>query len=119
MTTAPRVAASGAKTLEAPPRSFAIIGFGKLGGLELGPGSDLDIVFLHDLDPQHNRFLHRMVRFLVGMSVDVALGRRPVGDIPLLLSGTDNAEASPPAPPEGLYFVRARYDHLQLPGDDD
>ncbi|ACL71561.1 (Glutamate--ammonia-ligase) adenylyltransferase [Thioalkalivibrio sulfidiphilus HL-EbGr7] len=27
---------------------FAIIGYGKLGGLELGYGSDLDIVFLHD-----------------------------------------------------------------------
>lgn len=27
---------------------FAIIGYGKLGGLELGYGSDLDVVFLHD-----------------------------------------------------------------------
>lgn len=27
---------------------FAIIGYGKLGGLELGYGSDLDIIFLHD-----------------------------------------------------------------------
>ncbi|MFO7858364.1 MAG: bifunctional [glutamate--ammonia ligase]-adenylyl-L-tyrosine phosphorylase/[glutamate--ammonia-ligase] adenylyltransferase, partial [Ectothiorhodospiraceae bacterium] len=27
---------------------FAIIGYGKLGGLELGYGSDLDLVFLHD-----------------------------------------------------------------------
>ncbi|MFW5452316.1 bifunctional [glutamate--ammonia ligase]-adenylyl-L-tyrosine phosphorylase/[glutamate--ammonia-ligase] adenylyltransferase [Thioalkalivibrio sulfidiphilus] len=27
---------------------FAIIGYGKLGGLELGYGSDLDIVFVHD-----------------------------------------------------------------------
>lgn len=27
---------------------FAVIGYGKLGGLELGYGSDLDIVFLHD-----------------------------------------------------------------------
>ena len=30
------------------PASFAIIGFGKLGGLELGYGSDLDVVFLFD-----------------------------------------------------------------------
>ncbi|AGA32204.1 Glutamate-ammonia-ligase adenylyltransferase [Thioalkalivibrio nitratireducens DSM 14787] len=29
---------------------FAIIGYGKLGGLELGYGSDLDLVFLHDSD---------------------------------------------------------------------
>ncbi|MCG5513369.1 bifunctional [glutamate--ammonia ligase]-adenylyl-L-tyrosine phosphorylase/[glutamate--ammonia-ligase] adenylyltransferase [Ectothiorhodospira shaposhnikovii] len=27
---------------------FAVVGYGKLGGLELGYGSDLDIVFLHD-----------------------------------------------------------------------
>ena len=27
---------------------FAVIGYGKLGGLELGYGSDLDIIFLHD-----------------------------------------------------------------------
>jgi glutamate-ammonia-ligase adenylyltransferase len=30
------------------PAGFAIVGYGKLGGLELGYGSDLDIVFLHD-----------------------------------------------------------------------
>ncbi|WP_444937100.1 bifunctional [glutamate--ammonia ligase]-adenylyl-L-tyrosine phosphorylase/[glutamate--ammonia-ligase] adenylyltransferase [Microbulbifer sp. JMSA004] len=29
---------------------FAIIAYGKLGGLELGHGSDLDIVFVHDAD---------------------------------------------------------------------
>lgn len=29
--------------------AFAVIGYGKLGGLELGWGSDLDLVFLHDL----------------------------------------------------------------------
>ncbi|CAA0117623.1 bifunctional [glutamate--ammonia ligase]-adenylyl-L-tyrosine phosphorylase/[glutamate--ammonia-ligase] adenylyltransferase [Zhongshania aliphaticivorans] len=30
-------------------RHFVILGYGKLGGLELGYGSDLDLVFLHDL----------------------------------------------------------------------
>ncbi|MEW5248359.1 bifunctional [glutamate--ammonia ligase]-adenylyl-L-tyrosine phosphorylase/[glutamate--ammonia-ligase] adenylyltransferase [Microbulbifer discodermiae] len=30
---------------------FAIIAYGKLGGLELGHGSDLDLVFVHDADP--------------------------------------------------------------------
>ncbi len=29
------------------PRDFAIIGYGKLGGIELGYGSDLDLVFLY------------------------------------------------------------------------
>jgi len=32
---------------EAAGRDFAIIAYGKLGGLELGYGSDLDLVFLH------------------------------------------------------------------------
>jgi len=32
-------------------RGFAAIGYGKLGGLELGYGSDLDLVFLHAADP--------------------------------------------------------------------
>ncbi len=30
--------------------AFAIIGYGKLGGIEMGYGSDLDLVFLHDVD---------------------------------------------------------------------
>jgi glutamate-ammonia-ligase adenylyltransferase len=30
------------------PTSVAIVGYGKLGGIELGYGSDLDLVFLHD-----------------------------------------------------------------------
>lgn len=29
---------------------FAVIGYGKFGGLELGYGSDLDLVFIHDCD---------------------------------------------------------------------
>ncbi|HEY9036996.1 MAG TPA: bifunctional [glutamate--ammonia ligase]-adenylyl-L-tyrosine phosphorylase/[glutamate--ammonia-ligase] adenylyltransferase, partial [Pseudomonadales bacterium] len=30
------------------PRPFVVIGYGKLGGIELGHGSDLDLVFLYD-----------------------------------------------------------------------
>jgi tRNA pseudouridine38-40 synthase len=56
-----------------------------------------------------DRFLHRMVRFLVGTMVDVGRGRRPLADIPRLLASTSNAEASPPAPPQGLYLAGARY----------
>jgi len=56
-----------------------------------------------------DRFLHRMVRFLVGAMVDVALDRRPASDLPRLLSATDNRAASPPAPPQGLYLVAVRY----------
>jgi tRNA pseudouridine38-40 synthase len=61
-----------------------------------------------------NRFLHRMVRFLVGIMVDVALQKRPLEDIGRLLESEDNQGASPPAPPEGLYFVRAHYSHLKF-----
>ncbi|MCF9046540.1 bifunctional [glutamate--ammonia ligase]-adenylyl-L-tyrosine phosphorylase/[glutamate--ammonia-ligase] adenylyltransferase [Acinetobacter nectaris] len=31
---------------------FIVIGYGKLGGIELGYGSDLDLVFIHDLEEQ-------------------------------------------------------------------
>ncbi len=56
-----------------------------------------------------DRFLHHMVRMVVGTMVDIGLGRRPLGDIDLLFGRGDNQETSPPAPPHGLYFVAARY----------
>lgn len=56
-----------------------------------------------------DRFLHHMVRMLVGTMVDIALGRRTASDMTTLLARTDNAETSPPAPPEGLYFLAAGY----------
>jgi tRNA pseudouridine38-40 synthase len=56
-----------------------------------------------------DRFLHHMVRFLVGTMVDIALGRRPPSEFSRLLAATDNQAASPPAPPQGLYLVAVRY----------
>jgi tRNA pseudouridine38-40 synthase len=56
-----------------------------------------------------DRFLHHMVRFLVGTMVEIARGRRPVGDLAALLDATDNQAASPPAPPQGLFLVSVRY----------
>ncbi len=56
-----------------------------------------------------DRFLHHMVRFLVGTMVDVALGRRPNSEMQTLLARTDNLATSPPAPPQGLFFVAAEY----------
>jgi tRNA pseudouridine38-40 synthase len=56
-----------------------------------------------------DRFLHHMVRMLVGTMVDIGLGRRPLSDIELLLERGDNQRTSPPAPPQGLYFVEAAY----------
>jgi tRNA pseudouridine38-40 synthase len=56
-----------------------------------------------------NRFLHRMVRFLVGTMVDIALARRPLSDLAELLHAANNQRASPPAPPQGLYLEAVRY----------
>ena len=56
-----------------------------------------------------DRFLHHMVRFVVGTMVDIALGRRPSADLPRLLAAPDNQAASPPAPPQGLYLEAVRY----------
>lgn len=56
-----------------------------------------------------DRFLHHMVRFIVGTMVDIALGRRPPDDFPRLLAANDNLAASPPAPPQGLYLEAVRY----------
>jgi tRNA pseudouridine38-40 synthase len=61
-----------------------------------------------------DRFLQRMVRFLVGTMVAVGCGRRPLHDVARLLRATSNQEASPPAPPQGLYFVGARYPNLGM-----
>jgi tRNA pseudouridine38-40 synthase len=56
-----------------------------------------------------DRFLHHMVRMLVGTMVDIGLGRRPLDDMAALLLRGDNRDTSPPAPPQGLYFVAATY----------
>jgi tRNA pseudouridine38-40 synthase len=56
-----------------------------------------------------NRFLHHMVRFLVGTMLDVASGRRPAADVPSLLSANDNSDVSPPAPANALFLDSVRY----------
>src|SRR5256885_15569459 len=43
-----------------------------------------------------DRFLHRMVRFLVGAMVDVALGRRPLDDLSRLRSEEHTSELQSP-----------------------
>ncbi|MBA1332578.1 hypothetical protein QQ73_16310, partial [Candidatus Endoriftia persephone str. Guaymas] len=40
------------KGLAVGESSFVVIGYGKLGGIELGYSSDLDMVFLHAIDDQ-------------------------------------------------------------------
>jgi tRNA pseudouridine38-40 synthase len=56
-----------------------------------------------------DRFLHHMVRMLVGTMVEIGLGRRQLGELAELLSREDNRDTGPPAPPQGLYFIAASY----------
>jgi tRNA pseudouridine38-40 synthase len=56
-----------------------------------------------------NRFLHHMVRFLVGTMVDVSLGKRPASDVAMLLAADTNDEVSVPAPPHALFLDRVEY----------
>ena len=56
-----------------------------------------------------NRFLHHMVRYLVGTFVDIGIGDRPVDDVAALLRGDEGLETSPPAPPEGLFLSAVAY----------
>ena len=67
-----------------------------------------------------NRYLHRMVRYLVGTMIDVGRGRRPLEDMHALLEpGSSSAVTSPPAPPEGLFLRHVHYPdeapHLESP----
>lgn len=56
-----------------------------------------------------NRFLHHMVRFLVGTMLDVATGRRPVADMARLLNAESNEDASPPSAAHALFLDAVVY----------
>ena len=60
-------------------------------------------------DIQADRFLHHMVRFLVGTMLEIGEGRRDVGVIEQLLAQNDNSRASQPAPPHALFLERVDY----------
>ena len=60
-------------------------------------------------DVTANRFLHHMVRFLVGTMVDVASGARPLDDLARLLVSPTNDDVSPPAPPHALFLEQVTY----------
>ena len=58
-----------------------------------------------------DRFLHHMVRYLVGTMIDAATGRRPESDVARLLDESDEETlvTSPPAPASGLFLARVYY----------
>ncbi|HEY1951718.1 MAG TPA: tRNA pseudouridine(38-40) synthase TruA [Gemmatimonadaceae bacterium] len=56
-----------------------------------------------------DRFLHHMVRFLVGTMLQIGEGRREVSDIEELLQEGDNSRVSPPAPAHALFLERVEY----------
>lgn len=62
-----------------------------------------------------NRFLHHMVRFLVGTMLDVATGRRARDEFTALLAADANNDVSPPAPACGLVLECVTYpSHLYI-----
>ncbi|WP_122579936.1 bifunctional [glutamate--ammonia ligase]-adenylyl-L-tyrosine phosphorylase/[glutamate--ammonia-ligase] adenylyltransferase [Pseudomonas viridiflava] len=84
---------------------YVIVGYGKVGGIELGHGSDLDLVFIHDGDPQtetdgarpidsaqfFTRLGQRIIHLLTtqtnsGQLYDVDMRLRPSGASGLLVS---------------------------------
>jgi tRNA pseudouridine38-40 synthase len=56
-----------------------------------------------------DRFLHHMVRFLVGTMLEIGEGRREVSVMKELLAQEDNSEVSQPAPAHGLFLERVEY----------
>ena len=56
-----------------------------------------------------DRFLHHMVRFLVGTMLEIGEGRREPDAIAELLTQEDNSQVAQPAPPHGLFLERVEY----------
>jgi glutamate-ammonia-ligase adenylyltransferase len=75
---------------------FAIIGYGKLGGKELGYGSDLDIVFVFDDDDDnaseiYSAFVRKLINWLTvktgeGDLFEIDTALRPNGNAGMLVS---------------------------------
>ncbi len=64
-----------------------------------------------------NRFLHHMVRIMVGTIVEVGEGTRLPDDIPGILEARDRSRAGRMAPPEGLFLEEVYYPVIPPQGD--
>jgi tRNA pseudouridine38-40 synthase len=56
-----------------------------------------------------NRFLHGMVRALVGTMVDIGRGFTPVAEFRGIMDARDRRRAGMAAPPHGLFLEEIRY----------
>ncbi len=61
-----------------------------------------------------DRYLHHMVRYLVGTLVEIGQGTRPVDEIDRLLENEPGRTAAPPAPAQGLFLTRVDYSKEDL-----
>jgi tRNA pseudouridine38-40 synthase len=56
-----------------------------------------------------DRFLHHMVRNIVGSAVEIGRGAQTAGWLATVLASRDRTRAGPTAPAQGLTLVRVRY----------
>jgi len=56
-----------------------------------------------------NRFLHHMVRIMVGTLVEIGRGERDKGDIPRILAARSRSASGRMAPPQGLFLEEVYY----------
>ncbi len=89
-----------------PQPRFAVIAYGKLGGKELGYGSDLDVVFLYDdadepdlerAQDVYGRFVRKLITWLTlrtsaGELFDIDTALRPNGNSGLLVTSIASFE---------------------------
>ena len=63
-----------------------------------------------------NRFLRGMVRLIVGMCLNVGLGKLSIEEVKKAMENQDRLTQSWSVPPQGLYLKDIRYPYLDLEG---